>query len=188
LTAEANGRDRLLDAAWTQLLLQRGSAGRITVAAVCAAAHCTPPTLYHHFADLPALLLATGRRAFDDWAQHMEARVGGQPDPRLRLRTRATAYLEWARANPVAYQAMFAGSGERVGVGASAEPGPAFSGLLRDVAGLLGVSLDDPAVLPAAIAHWAAVHGVASLAISAPAVPDALWNDALDRLVSALTG
>ena len=180
--AEANGRDRLLDAAWEALLRHGGSAGRISVAVVCEAAHCTPPTLYHHFSDLPDLLLAAGRRAFDAWAHGIDARVGDEPDPRRRLRTRAEAYLEWARANPLAYQAMFGVTS------ASTEPGPAFAGLLRDVAGLLEARPDDPAVMPAALAHWAAVHGVASLAISAPEVPALLWEQALDRLVSALAG
>jgi len=179
---EANGRDRLLDAAWEALLRHGGPAGRISVAAVCAAAHCTPPTLYHHFADLPDLLLAAGRRAFDSWARGIDARVGDEPDPRRRLRARAEAYVEWACANPLAYRAMFGVTTT------SREPGPAFAGLLRDVAGLLAVEPDDPAVMPAALAHWAAVHGVASLAISAPAVPGVLWEQALDRLVSGLTG
>ena len=177
----ANGRDRLLDAAWGALVQHEGSAGRISVAAVCAAAHCTPPTLYHHFTDLPDLLLAAGRRAFDAWAKGIDARVGEEPDPRRRLRTRAEAYVEWACANPLAYEAMFGGTTT------STEPGPAFDGLLHDVAGLLGARPADPVVLPAALAHWAAVHGVASLAISAPAVPQELWEQVLDRLVSALT-
>ena len=177
---EANGRDRLLDAAWAALVNHGGSAGRISVAAVCAAARCTPPTLYHHFADLPDLLLAAGRRAFDAWADEMDARVGDDTDVRRRLRTRAEAYLDWACANPLAYQAMFGVTT------ASTQPGPAFAGLLRDVAGLLKADPENPVVLPVALAHWAAVHGVASLAISAPAVPEVLWKQALDRLVSGL--
>jgi AcrR family transcriptional regulator len=171
----------LLDAAWEALVNDRASVGRISVAAVCAAAHCTAPTLYHHFANLPDLLLAAGRRAFDAWANGIDDRVGAEPDPRRRLRTRAEAYLDWAIANPRAYQAMFGVTT------ASTEPGPAFAGLLGDVAGLLGGAPDDPVVMPAALAHWAAVHGVASLAISAPAVPRELWQQALDRLVSGLT-
>ncbi len=180
--AEANGRHRLLAAAWDAMLQHGGTHERISVATICAAARCTPPTLYHHFADLPDLLLAAGRRAFDAWAIDIDGRVGDEPDPRSRLRTRAAAYVDWARANPRAYQAMFGVTT------ASTEPGPAFDSLLRDVAGLLGTQPNDPAVLPAALAHWAAVHGVASLANSAPAVPEDLWKQALDRLVSALVG
>jgi AcrR family transcriptional regulator len=179
---EANGRARLVEAAWEALLHHGGPDGRISVATICAAARCTPPTLYHHFADLPDLLLAAGRRAFDAWAIDIDARVGDEPDPRRRLRTRAEAYVDWARANPLAYRAMF---GVTTG---STEPGPAFDSLLRDVAGLLGVRPDHPGVMPAALAHWAAVHGVASLANSAPAVQEDLWKLALDRLVSALVG
>ena len=179
---EANGRERLLDAAWAALLHHRGSNGRISVATICAAARCTPPTLYHHFVDLPDLLLAAGSRAFAAWAVDIDGRVGDEPDPRRRLRTRAEAYVDWARANPAAYRAMFGVTTT------STTPGRAFDSLLGDVAGLLGARPDDPAVLPAALAHWAAVHGVASLAISAPAVPEVMWDQALDRLVSGLTG
>lgn len=160
------------------------------MASVCSAAGCTPPTLYHHFADLADLLRAAGRRAFDAWAVGIESRVGDQTDPRGRLRSRAEAYLEWARANPQAYRAMFSppAADSAPDGPSSMEPGPAFAGLLQDVAELLAAGPGDPDLLPAAIAHWAAVHGLAGLAISAPQVPEAIWVAALDRLVSALTG
>ena len=178
---EANGRERLLDAAWAALLHHRGSNGRLSVATICAAARCTPPTLYHHFVDLPDLLLAAGSRAFAAWAVDIDGRVGDEPDPRRRLRTRAEAYVDCTR-EPGGLPAMFGVTTT------STTPGRAFDSLLGDVAGLLGARPDDPAVLPAALAHWAAVDGVASLAISAPAVPEVMWGQALDRLVSGLTG
>lgn len=184
---EETGRQRLLDAAWSALEHTDGRTDRISVSSLCAAAHCTAPTLYHHFDDVPALLYAAGQRAFAAWSNDMAVRVGAERDPALRLRRRARAYLDWAQANPRAYQVLF-GSFPAVAAAPTpgAGPGAGFLPLRDDVAALTGLPAEDPAVIPVALAHWAAVHGIASLAIQTTQVPAGWWDTALDVLVEAL--
>ncbi|MGV8910196.1 MAG: TetR/AcrR family transcriptional regulator [Propionicimonas sp.] len=184
IARDANGRERLLAAAARLLLSGEGKVGSLSVARVCKEAGCTAPTLYHHFPDLSALVAAAGRRAFDDWAGAIEVGLGDEPDPRRRLTLRGQAYVEWAIQHQAAYRAMFprfASSATPV-----QGPGPAFAALRTDVAAALGTTPGDPRVLTLALAHWAAVHGLATLAMATSPIPPAAWEAALDHLTAAL--
>lgn len=181
-----SGRGRLLDACW-DLLVESAESGRaVTVAAVCRRAGCTPPTLYHHFDDLPTLRRAAGERAFGQWARRVEEGVAGSADPAERLRRRGAAYLQWGAQHPQAYRALFLAPA----AGPSGEPGPSgpaegFQALLADVAAL-GGGVGDSELLPVAMAFWSAVHGLTSLAVVSPGLPRALREAAYERLADAL--
>lgn len=203
-----SGRERLLDAVW-RMLEEHPDARALTVAAVCDRAGCTPPTLYHHFADLAALVAAASSRAFAAWAAQVEHEIGaahsaqhggegpgdaghpGEPDraacadlePAQRLRRRGAAYVAWGVAHPAAYRALFL----TPGMGGGDGPGHGFRELLADLAALAGTSPSDPALLPRALAHWSAVHGLTCLAITVPDLPTGLRDAAYDQLSGALT-
>lgn len=176
------GRERLLHAAWDCLADVRGESGRVTVAQVCGVAGCTPPTLYHHFNDLPSLLSAASERAFRNWAERIESAIGPDDEPSRRLRARALAYLEWGASNPRAYKALFSSGTDARG------PGVGFTRLVVDLARHWRVSEDDPRLQVRALAHWGAVHGLTLLSIDVPAIPAHVVTDALDVLARALLG
>lgn len=182
-----DGRVRLLDACWDLLVESPESGEKVTVAAVCRRAGCTPPTLYHHFADLPSLRRAAGERAFGEWAQQVEERIAGSRDPAHRLRRRGAAYVGWGVSHPQAYRALFlspaAGS---FGDPAPGGPGEGFGQLLADLAALVDGSPDDPALLPLGVAFWSAVHGLTALAVVNPDLPQQMRVAAFDWLADAL--
>jgi AcrR family transcriptional regulator len=156
----------------------------VTVASVCRAAGCTPPTLYHHFADLADLRRTACQNAFHTWKGGIERRVGGADDPAERLRIRGRAYLEWGIAHPAAYRVLFLS--DTPSTPEDSRPGEGFDQLTADIATLMRVEPSEPAVMTAALAHWSAVHGVTTLAITTPGLPTRMWHDTLDHLSAAL--
>lgn len=177
-------RGRLVQACWEVLLDASGSGVPVTVAAVCRAARCTPPTLYHHFASLAELQRTACQEAFAGWADGIEGRIGTAVSPAQRLRLRGRAYLEWGIANPVAYRVLFLqpqGTADP-----DAGPGRGFDTLAEDLSLLMDRSPADPAVRTAALAHWSAVHGLTSLLITNPDLPAPTWRAVLDHLADAL--
>ncbi len=159
---KANGRQRLLDACW-ELMVETEQDHRLTIAAVCERAKCTPPTLYHHFGDLAALEREASRLAYDRWAAEVEERCIQEPDPAKRLQIRGQAYIEWAHHNNEAYTALFVrpqGDGtphSRVGM----------EHLVGDLAKLNHVDEVTEEVGTLAFNYWANIHGLACLTISA---------------------
>ncbi|MBK7720705.1 MAG: TetR/AcrR family transcriptional regulator [Austwickia sp.] len=175
----ADGRTRLLDACW-QILLEGRTA---TVATVCGEAGCTPPTLYHHFGDVVGLHRAACQRAFAQWSQELEHRIGESADPAERVRRRGRAYVEWGVAHPAAYRVLFI---DARGPGTGDRPGSGFTQLLEDLAELRATTMEDPALLVEAFAHWSAVHGLTCLALDRPELPASLRAATLTRLMDAL--
>lgn len=180
----ADGKKRLLDACW-KLLVEQSTGERLTIAAVCDEARCTPPTLYHHFGDLASLERAASRRAHLAWSEEVEKANVAISDPRERLSAKANSYLTWARKHPDAYYILF--SQPRKGVDPQAEglDTPAFQSLMLDIAKLHHVASSDQTVMPLAFAFWTGLHGLASLAISMPFFPEAMQNSVLDVITEA---
>ena len=61
-------------------------------------------------------------------------------------------------------------------------PGPRVA----DLAQWLGRGATDPAVMIAALAHWSAVHGLTSLVITNPQLPESIWHATLRHLSDSL--
>ena len=73
-------RDDIVEAA-TTLLLSTGNEEAVTIRAVARAVGVTPPSIYLHFADKNALLMAVCRQTFEHLDEHIEAAVAGVDDP-----------------------------------------------------------------------------------------------------------
>ncbi|HEX2704369.1 MAG TPA: TetR/AcrR family transcriptional regulator [Candidatus Lustribacter sp.] len=178
--------DKLIAAAWSALL----AGDTPTVAGLCEAVPCTPPSLYHHFGSVHRLILAASEREFALFRERLAASVATAASPEDAIRRRGRAYLDWGLANPGAYRVLFMsrgvpGSQQHGGV---AEGGDGLSALVDDVraamaAGSLGGG--DPMVV--ALAHWAAVHGLTSLGVCSPDVPRGVLHAALEVLADALS-
>lgn len=162
----ADGRVRLLDACWS-LLLENEPGERITIAAVCERARCTPPTLYHHFGDLSALEEAASARAFEAWSASVSDRYASVPDPRERLHVHGRAYLEWATENADAYYVLFNRPGKLPSDGSA----PSFPDIMEILAAIHDRRPDDPSIYAMGFAFFSAVHGLANLAIAGDGIP-----------------
>src|SRR4051812_16439696 len=81
-------------AAATELLDSGGDPGAVTLRAVARRTGIAAPSIYRHFLDQPALVLAVLRQAFaelTDWLRSAADEAGD--DPRRRLRALCLAYL-----------------------------------------------------------------------------------------------
>lgn len=174
----ADGKKRLLDACW-ELLVETPQGERLTIAAVCERARCTPPTLYHHFGDLASLERAASRRAYVAWNQDVEATCGPIKDPRKRLAARGEAYINWALKHPDAYTVLFSLPRKADDPNAASLHGAGLQALLQDLGEIHQVLPSDPSVVPLAFAYWAGVHGLSSLAISVPYFPESIRETTL---------
>jgi AcrR family transcriptional regulator len=128
-----NLKEALLRAA-LELIAQKGPAG-FTFAAAARWAGVSPAAPYRHFRDRDELLASVALRGFERFAIVLEkAWDDGRPQPFAALDRLGKAYLEFARAEPAYYSAMFeAGIPSR------------------------------PPVLMVALHIWAMSHGIASL-------------------------
>lgn len=150
----------------------------------------TPPSIYLHFEDKEALLLAVCERQFQRFDEFVEGLVAevGAGDPAEQLRVRAHAYVRFGLEHPEHYRIMFMGRGRlmRMPEGAiSAASG--FDHLLANVERCMAAGTmraDDPLLMASSL--WAVVHGVTSLAIAVPGFPPMGVDALLDHLTAAL--
>ncbi|MCA1692104.1 MAG: TetR/AcrR family transcriptional regulator [Actinobacteria bacterium] len=99
-------RSELVDAA-SDLLADLGDPNQLSIRAVAAAVGVTPPSIYRHFADKQALLVAV---LSERWAEFHRLLVGAaseSDDPFDSLRRFCLAYLAFAEERPGHYRTLF---------------------------------------------------------------------------------
>jgi AcrR family transcriptional regulator len=101
-------------AAATELLDSTGNEQAVTLRAVARRAGITAPSIYPHFPDRPAIMLAVRRQAFTELTGAL--RSAADEDPRQRLLAICQTYLEFAQQHPERYRTMFSGLGADLGV------------------------------------------------------------------------
>src|SRR4051812_11305000 len=78
-------RDEIVDAA-VGLLDETGDERVLTLRSIARQAGIAAPSIYRHFPDQPAIMLAVVRAAFDELNETLRAAVAGnEDDPRARL-------------------------------------------------------------------------------------------------------
>ena len=160
-----NLKEALIRAA-LELIAEKGPAG-FTFAEAARWAGVSPAAPYRHYRDRDELLSDVARLGFQNFETALSrAWDDGRPDPTSAFERLGKAYLEFARAEPAYYSAMF-----ETGVPLDTSPDlraasdRAFA-VLRNAAERLIASMpagSRPPVLMMALHMWALSHGIASL-------------------------
>lgn len=187
-------RDEILDAA-EALLIQTADAERVSIRAIGQMVGVTAPSIYRHFEDKDALLLAACERAYDRFDDYLMAESADASDPLQGIKAQAYAYIRFALANPGQYRILFMTPGAHVHpdlsdqdvFGAHSE----MKGLVH-LAEAIQAAIDAGLVAPIAsttdlaVLLWSMVHGIASLRIAHPDMPWPNEERQVDTLFHAL--
>jgi len=160
-----NLKEALIRAA-LELIAKKGPAG-FTFAEAARFAGVSPAAPYRHFRDRDELLADVARRGFEAFANALEkAWNGGAPEPFAAFERLGKAYLEFARAEPAYYSAMFeAGVPHDISPELAAAGDRAFA-VIRTASEMLIARVPLPRRPPAlmvALHVWSLSHGIASL-------------------------
>jgi AcrR family transcriptional regulator len=141
------------------------------------------PVLYSHFEGKDAIVSAVALEGFGELAAVLHNARERAGSPRAEPRAVASAYLEFARANPALYEAMFT---LRVDLtfaqsGPPDPPHEAFAELREALAPLAG----DHDVETFTEVAWSALHGLATLSRAGRLRP-AFYDQRLEMLVDQL--
>lgn len=150
----------------------------VTMRAIAEEVGCSPAKPYSYFDGKRGIFAATRARCFQQFSDHVEDWIDGIDDPEAALRAQATAYIEFARNEPHAFQIMF--DLEQAAVDENPELRSSIRrswnilrGCVADAidAGVLQGNLDE-------IAHlmWSGVHGIAAL--EQAGTPGPKWDPA----------
>ncbi|MGO9756321.1 MAG: TetR/AcrR family transcriptional regulator [Roseiarcus sp.] len=160
-----NLREALIRAA-LELIARKGTAA-FTFAEAARFAGVSPAAPYRHFRDRDELMASVALRGFELFeASLARAWDEGRPDAFTALDRLGKAYLEFARAQPSFYSAMF-----EAGIPVGADPvlrsagGRAFA-VLRAAADKICATMPAagrPPALMVALHIWAMAHGTATL-------------------------
>ncbi|MFJ9031473.1 TetR/AcrR family transcriptional regulator [Streptomyces sp. NPDC102274] len=180
-------------AAAVELLDEAGDERAITLRSVARRVGIAAPSIYPHFPDQPAIMLAVVRREFAELERGLRSAVeGAGGDPRRRLFAICEAYLEFAQTHPERYRAMFGGLWMPT-LGDSSLTEADLSALgaetLHVLVDALGACVaagqaasTDP--FADAVALWLGLHGLAHQRAVTRAFP---WpEDIADRVITAL--
>ncbi len=176
-------------AAATELLDSSGDVRSVTLRAVARGIGIAAPSIYPHFPDQPAIVLAVVRQAFAELADRIRSAADeAGDDPRQRLLALCHAYLDFAHSHPQRYRIMFGGlwtsaadsgatSDDLAALGA--EPTRLVVDSLTACVAAGRCTSEDPAA--DAVALWVGLHGLAHQRSVAQSFP---WPADITRRVA----
>lgn len=183
-------------AAAAELLDEAGEApvaSAVTLRSVARRIGIAAPSIYRHFPDQPAIMLAVVQQAFAELETQLRAALNAVgEDPRKRLLACCHAYLRFARDHPGQYRTMFGGvwmpalDGTSVTEHDLAALGDTSMRLIAQaLADCVTAGQATSTDLHAdAVALWLGLHGLAHQRAVTVAYP---WpHDIADRIVTAL--
>ncbi|MBN6038283.1 TetR/AcrR family transcriptional regulator [Amycolatopsis sp. 195334CR] len=185
-------REEIIAAA-VELLDEHGDERAITLRSVARRIGIAAPSIYPHFPDQPAIMLAVVRLEFDRLVKVLrEAAESGGDDPRQRLFAVCHAYLDLARSHPERYRTMFGGLWVP-DLGESSVTAENLSSLGDESLGLMARVLGECVeagqatstdLAADAVALWLGLHGLAHQRAVTSAFP---WpDDIAERIIGAL--
>jgi AcrR family transcriptional regulator len=176
------------------LLLEAGDQASVSIRAIADEVGCTPPAIYMHFADKEELFFQLCEDNFLVFAERMRAASESTTDPVESLRRSGEAYIRFALENPEHYRVLFMTQNpipkdrpleELAGI-------RCFMSLVESVQRCIDSGAFAPGdAFSKAVVLWTAVHGLASLVITADDFPwpdtDALIDQMLETLIRGLS-
>jgi AcrR family transcriptional regulator len=160
-----NLREALIRAA-LELIAQKGPAG-FTFAEAARWAGVSPAAPYRHFRDRDELLANVALRGFEQFRiALLRAWDDGRPETFAAFDRLGKAYLQFARAEPAYYSAMFEAGIPLAGSPELREAGESAFAVLRTAAEKICAQVPAahrPPTLMVALHIWAMAHGIASL-------------------------
>jgi AcrR family transcriptional regulator len=183
-------RDEIIAAA-TALLERTGAEESVTLRSVAREVGIAAPSIYAHFPDRDAILVAVVSAAFDELRDALAAGTAPEPaaqaDPVAGLLSGCQAYARFAVTRPTRYRVLFGRT--RTDADASPDPGrlDVFQVLVDAVAACAAAGRSDSTdPFADAVALWSAMHGAVSLRAAAPRFPWPPLEDSIDDLVRRL--
>jgi len=189
-------------AAAAELLDEAGTEQAVTLRAVARRIGISAPSIYAHFPDRQAILLAVVQHAFAELTRTLRATTDaasgadsrGGEGATTRLRAACAAYLDFAATRPQRYRVMFGGlwhAGEAID--SAAVSAAEVTELGQDALAVLVTALNacvdagsstSTNTVADAIALWLGLHGLADQRSATAAFP---WPaDIADRLITSL--
>jgi AcrR family transcriptional regulator len=178
-------RARIVDEA--RHIIEEDGHEQLSLRGLAARLDVTAPALYDHVASKDEVLQAVAAQGYDALASSYD--VQGERAIE-RVRERALAYVAFARDHAELFRLMFMFRPQAVAIEVDNELPAAttvFDAAVDDVATAIadGDLLErDPTRL--GLTLWAAMHGVATVAIIAPPVADSVAADVIDALLGGL--
>jgi len=134
----------------------------VTTRRLAARIEYSQPVLYSHFRGKEAIMRAAALEGIAELADRLRAARAGAADDEAALRAFATAYVEFAAAQPALYAAMFTLTSD-LSFGTDQSPAvlkAAFGEFAAVVRPLAGPGTDEETL---AETFWAALHGLVAL-------------------------
>jgi AcrR family transcriptional regulator len=184
-----------------RLIERTGGSEAVTLRAVAREVGIAAPSIYAHFADRDAIVMAVVVRIFEELRAAIEAGVASEDEPIERLVAGCQAYVRFGLTHPARYGVLF--SEERipdsfhctpVRIGPDGRPilqfgAESFALLVNALEECVerGMSISSD-VVTGATAVWVALHGSVSLGIALPEFPWPSEEPFVRQLVLALAG
>jgi AcrR family transcriptional regulator len=175
-----------IEAAALALIDRTGSPESVTLRAVAREIGIAAPSIYPHFADREAIVLAVVARLFDELAAAIRAGVAASgDDPVDQLVAGCEAYVRFGLAHPARYGVLFSSARPAataeycrpVVIGPGGRPvlefgAEAFALLVDAIAGCVAVAASSSTdVVADGTAVWVALHGTVTLRTALPRFP-----------------
>ena len=159
-----------LVAAASDLLAEVGDPNLLSMRAVAAAVGVTPPSIYRHFADKQALLLAVLTERWAKMHRILVGAAGESDDPFDALRRFCLAYVRFAEERPGHYRVLFSAAAPAgVTEDPASHPGaPTFLALVELVQACLDAGAEPQPGRDSwflALQVWLSGHGLVDLRI-----------------------
>lgn len=179
-------REEIVSAA-LRLLDELGDDQMLSLRAVAREIGVAATSVYLHFADRDALVLAAMQRCHQDLTSAIDEAEAGSDDPVAQLRARAILLGTWAHQHPGLYKVMHESTlNQRTGMPFKEELAERTTALVRRCmdAGLA------PTGDAAAVAFdlRAAIHGSASMRVNQPDFPWPSLPEQIERFLTKLVG